>query len=156
MIFALRRAGVIANEYDSQRSDTEIVNFNRQFEAYAKDGNTFFDIITVANLAYDVNKKNGYDAQNSVEIRLENENNTNVAYSILCNANLAKNHFFVNENTGSSEYIYGNLVATYAKKKEDASGVPTTEYEYQFNCIGTKYNNVTGKVEQMRFKIVKN
>ena len=121
MIFVLRKAGMMSSEYDSQVSDKEIVDFNYQFEIYDKPDNTFFDILTVANLAYDVNKRNGYDSKNSVTIKIY-EGNT-IKYSILPDKNLAKDYFFNGDNVSSSEYIYnkissGNsIIEKYASKK---------------------------------------
>ena len=80
MVLVLRKAGKINAEYDTQMSDNELARFNSQFELYVRDNNTFFDVITVANLAYDINKKNGYDQKNSVTVKIK-EGNT-VKYSI--------------------------------------------------------------------------
>lgn len=153
MIFVLRKAGMMSSEYDSQVSDKEIVDFNYQFEIYDKPDNTFFDILTVANLAYDVNKRNGYDLKNSVTIKIY-EGST-VKYSILPNRSLTKDCFFNGDNVSSSEYIYnktssGNsIIEKYASKKVNNE----EEFQYRFECIKTEYNTgTTGKIRLMEFR----
>ena len=156
MIFVLRKAGMMSSEYDSQVSDKEIVDFNYQFEIYDKPDNTFFDILTVANLAYDVNKRNGYDSKNSVTIKIY-EGNT-VKYSILPDKNLAKDYFFKgNSVTSGSEYIYNknktssgsSIIEKYASKKTNNE----EESQHRFECIKTEYNTeTTGKIRLMEFR----
>lgn len=139
-------------EYDTQKSDLELVNFNSQFEHYAKENNTFFDIVTVSNLAYDVNKKNGYDVQNSVEIKIMNTNTGRTKFSILLDKNLKRNYFFDEEDKAKEQlYMYSDLVAEYTKTKDNS-----TDYKWLFDCTNTSYHDVTGKVNGMTFKIKEN
>lgn len=153
MIFVLRKAGQMTAEYDVQRSENELASFNGQFEVYDKRDNTFFDIITVANLAYDVNKKNGNDPNNSVSIRIVNKGATE--YSILPNDNLPKNHFFEKEDVNKPKYMYDDdIIGEYTKIKDPNS--ENIQYFYKFNCTEVKYNDVTGKVKEMCFTIENN
>lgn len=145
MIFVLRKAGTMSSEYDSQMSANELVKFNSQFEAYAKEDNTFFDVITVANLAYDVNKRNGWDSKNGVTIEIYE--NANAKYSVKNQQNQRKDHFF-NNNNNEQEYIYAEIIKDYATTKESTE---KTEYQYKFSGEITQYNEVTGKVEKMKF-----
>ena len=149
MMIVLQKAGRMNHEYENQMSDRELVKFNSQFEIYAKEDNTYFDIMTVANLAYDVNKKNGYDAQNSVEIKIQQAGNETILYSILPHKSLQKNYFFDKENTAQQKYMY-DLVSEYGTKMENG------EYTHRFKCLTTKYQEATGKVNQMVFKIQNN
>lgn len=157
MVLVLRKAGKINAEYDTQMSDNELARFNSQFELYARDDNTFFDVITVANLAYDINKKNGYDSQNSVSVRIK-EGNT-VKYSILPQQ-IEKNHFFKEEGSGKI-YIYnGNefsgksMIDFYTEGKEENE---VFKYKYRFTCQNdVHYNDITGKLDEINFTIVKN
>lgn len=158
MVFVLRKAGVMSAEYDNQISDRELAKFNGQFEVYAKEDNTFFDVITVANLAWDINKKNGWDEQAGIKIKIINENNEQVAYSVLPKQNLPKNNFFKGETGETSIYIYNgyevsekSMIDFYTQRKAD-----NTDYIYKFKCTEIKYNDTTGKVSEMSFKIVKN
>ena len=69
-VLVLRKGGQLSAEYDRQNADNELVKFNNQFEAFHKDDNTIFDVITAANLAYDVNKKCGWDEPVGVKVEL--------------------------------------------------------------------------------------
>lgn len=157
MIFVLRKAGSMSAQYDQQISENELTKFNGQFEVYAKEGNTFFDVLTVANLAWDVNKKNNWDEQTGVTIKIINENNDQVDYSVLPNQILKKNYFFKGgDATGETVYIYNadsetSIIDEYTARNDD-----NTKYIYQFKCTGITYNDITGKVKEMLFKIVKN
>ena len=165
MIFVLRKAGSMSAEYDIQMSDNELAKFNSQFEAYARDNNTFFDVITVANLAYDNNKKNGWDEQNGITVEIYEIGN--LKYSILPSE--IKNHFFKGND---SIYIYNepqrdlgdksiidyytemHLVSNDNKQKY--------KYKYKFNCSlkngigGITYNEINGKVEKVQFIVEEN
>lgn len=159
MVLMLSKGGSISSEYDSQNADNQLVKFNSQFEIYDREDNTFFDIITVANLAYDVNKRNGYDDSNSVIVELCLENKNSVSHSIFPKKNLQKNYFFPGMNTNADKknqvYMY-DLIPKYGTKNEDGT------YKYNFKCEGTKdaekisYNQTTGKVKEIIFKAVKN
>lgn len=161
MIFVLRKAGSMSAQYDQQIAENELTRFNGQFEVFAKEDNTFFDVITVANLAWDVNQKNNWDAQTGVTIKIINENNEQVAYSVSPNQGLKRDYFFKGEKTETPVYIYngeaiGNesIIDYYTQRNEE-----NTDYIYKFNCVGENsiiYNEITGKVKEMRFKIVKN
>ncbi len=165
MVFILRKGGNIGAEYDSQLGDRAIVEFNYQFEIYDKKDNTFHDIITLANLAYNTNKTNKCDPQNSVSIKLCNDPaGLHVAYSILPDKNLKQNYFIVGEpviNTPtpvSSFYIYSEkppylpqtLMEQYTTKDD------TGKLTYSFECIETQYNEKTGKIQLMKFYIKSN
>lgn len=158
MIFVLRKGGMMNAQYDSQKAGDQLVKFNSQFEVYAKDNNTFFDIITVANLAYDVNQKNNWDAQNSVTIYVCKSNQNSVTYSILPNQDLKKNYFFngATADVNNQKYMY-DLITGYAPKKDELEeGKENPEYRYKFDCVKTDYNEITGKVKEMKFLKVEN
>jgi len=154
MVFVLRKAGSMSAEYDNQMSDNERAKFNGQFEIYDKEDNTFFDVLTVMNLAYDINKRTNWDAQAGVTVKIINENNENVAYSVLPNENLKKDYLFKG-TTEDSEYIYlatgESIIEKYTKRTDDNSA-----NIYSFKCTKIEYNTITGKVKEMNFKIVKN
>lgn len=162
MILVLRKAGKINAEYDAQMSDNELARFNSQFEVYAREDNTFFDVITVANLAYDINKKNGYDPQNSVTVRIIEKNGTieKVKYSILPKQ-IEKNHFFKSEGN-EAIYIYNDvqsdlggksMIDFYTEGKEENE---VFKYKYRFKCQNdVHYNETTGKLDSINFTIDK-
>lgn len=147
MILVLRKAGSMSAEYETQRGDLELANFNSQFEYFARDDNTYFDIMTVSNMAYDVNRNNGYDANNKVEIKIKGNN---VTYSILSNKDLERNYFF--DKDDKQIYMYDNdKLLPYTQLKLNSE-----EYAYKFVCKKTEYNEVTGKICEMQFKIENN
>ena len=153
LVFVMRKGGIINSEFDSQISDRELAKFNSQFEIYQKDDNTFFDIITLSNLAWDINKKYNFDEQNSVKLTITiNKGTQSGKYYILSKKELNKNYFFTDENgVNDQKYMY-DLVSEYTAKKDDSS----LEYKYYFKCEEITYENVTGKVNYMKFTIVEN
>lgn len=150
MMLVLRKAGRMSAEYESQRSDLELANFNSQFEYFARENNTYFDIMTVANMAYDVNHNNQYDANNNVQIKIWKGNH--VAYSILLDKNLKRNYFFDREDKNKQIDMYDSDLLEYTKLKSDIE----EEYTHKFVCTKTDYHDITGKVKEMHFKIENN
>ena len=151
MVLVLRKAGKMSAQYDNQIANNELTKFNGQFEIYDKNDNNFFDVITVANLAYDINKKNGYDEQNSVIVEVGDGSNV---YSISSNAELPKGHFLKNNQ---KIYIYSSeegpsLIEKYGARKQDDS----TQYQYLFGCTEIIYSQTTGKVKEIKFQAVEN
>lgn len=156
MIFILRKAGSLSAEYDTQISDNELAKFNSQFEAYVKDDNTFFDVITVANLAYDINTKNGWDEQNGVDVKIYKKNGQPM-YSILVTGNISntqnlqKNYFFEGETADQTrqKYIYGEEVL----ENIDTKNEDDTRLKYKFICDNEiTYNEITGRVKEIKFR----
>ena len=157
MVFVLRKAGSLSAEYDTQISDNELAKFNSQFEIYAKENNTFFDVITAANLAYDINKRTGYDEQNGVTVTIVKDNGT-VEYSVLPKE-LPKDYFFEGENENKPVYIYNNLNGESIIEKYTARKSDDTDYLYRFDCTKANsigYNDITGKVNRIEFTIENN
>ena len=150
MVLMFRKGGRISSEYDSQQSANDLASFNSQFEAYDRNNNTILDVITVSNLAYDINKKNGFDAQNTVKVHIKIGSKK---YEILADANLKKNYFV------DGTYMY-DLVNAYNEIREKPDG--SVQYQYTFDCKdesdnpGMKYNRTTGKVSEIYFKMSKN
>lgn len=143
MILMLRKGGKISSEYDSQASSDELASFNSDFEVYSGKNNTILDIITVSNLAWDINKKNNFDEQNSVYVTVViKKGNLKGEYTITPNPDLKKNYF----NEG---YMY-DLAREYGQTEEDADG--TLAYKYTFECTGIEYNQITGKVKSISFE----
>ena len=135
-------------EYDSQTSANELVKFNSQFEAYAKEDNTFFDVITASNLAYNVNKENKWDSKNGVEVKLYLDDSPKASYSILIVGALKKNHFFEGEGSdiNKQKYMYDNEFIQFTKTEVDK-----TELETSFRGI-VNYSDITGKVDQIELR----
>lgn len=96
-------------------------------------------------------------------MKIINENNNQVAYSILNSDKLKKDCFFKGgDSTTDPIYIYNegqsnlsgkSIIDYYTARNEDNSN-----YIYKFDCVGENsitYNSITGKVNGMAFKIVK-
>lgn len=157
MVLVLRQGSKMSAEYDAQQSDNAVATFNNKFEVYDKNNNNFFNVITVANLAYDINQKNGYDANNCVKVYLKGKDmdGRDSTYSILPIEKLPKNYFFKGEEAkedSETVYIYDSLVSLYGAKQEGDS----TKYKYSFKCDEIGYNSVTGKVNKISFTAVEN
>ena len=151
MIFVLRKAGMMSSEYDNQVSDRELAKFNSQFEIYDRKNNTFQDILTVANLAWDTNKQNSYDSSNGVVVNLQIGS---TIYSVLNDENLPKNYFY--EKVGATvksnlKYFYENSFVQENTEKKSVDDL-NAEYEYRFECTGITYNDITGKVKTINFE----
>ena len=146
MVFMLRKAGMMSAEFDSQMSNNELEKFNSQFEYYNRKDNNFLDIITVCNLAYDVNKKNGFDSSNAVVIEIGNHVG-NTMYSILPDSSLEKNYFL--DTSGNPVYMYEKMT----EGEYGAMDTNTGKYTTLFECTETSYNDKTGKIKNMKFQI---
>lgn len=133
LIFFLRKGASASAEYYTTMSDAELAKFNAQFEVYDRDDNIFSDIITVVNLANDVNEKNENDSQNKITITVYE--------------NVHKTKWLDLGKIYESAPIYSN-----AEKNSDGK----LQNQYYFDCIGVTYNKITGKVQSMDFMIVKN
>ena len=143
MIVMLRRGGKLSAAYDMQQSDNQLVAFNSQFEAFDKDDNSFYEIITVVNLAYDVNYKNEYDDKNCVQIYIRDSQTGATKYSLLNSPNARRDSLFNGEDaTHEPIYIYN---------VNSGTSIMTQYKALTFSCLETKYSNVTGKVTAMTF-----
>lgn len=150
-------------EYDTQLTESQKLAFNSQFEAFGGQKNTFFDVITAVNLAYDENTKNGWNANNGVSVRINEGSNTK--YCIWANSEgLAKGKILkgTGTNISDTEDLYGTtLTNLYARTdvtkaetmQPDGTGQNNPNgYKYYFDCsIG--YNNISGKVNELVFTI---
>ena len=153
LLILLRKGGAANAEYQTTMSDTELAKFNSQFEVYDRKNNTYFDVITVANMAYDINKKNGYDSQNSVSVYLCVNDKDNIIYSILPNNKAKKNYFFIKKNTNQTKDMY-SLVSDFAMQEYDYDtfgNIKEVKYKYKYGCLSIDYNNTTGKVNSIKF-----
>ena len=133
-IYLFRTGSLFGTNYELKKQQEQIDQFNSKFEPYAREvegtsgaggtlyaGNTIFDIITVANLAFDINERNYNDNKNRVEIQVNgipgndpisigiiHGTDRNGQYDELSNI-LKKNRFFVGaiplENESSRDTI---------------------------------------------------
>lgn len=153
LVLFLRKGASASAEYHNTMSDAELAKFNSQFEVYDRDNNTYFDVITVANMVYDINKKNENDIQNQIDFKLIIGNNT--TYTIPKDCSKLERDTFLLGNNEKNMYntqitIEGKqttLISEYSKITEKSP----IDYVYKFTGKITKYNDVTGKVEEIQF-----
>lgn len=160
MVIFLRKAGSMSAEYDTQISDNELAKFNSEFEIYARDDNTIFDVITAVNHAWDINKKNGFDQGNSVTIKIVK--GSKIQYSLIPSPESRKSYLFKGNGVGEIQYIYDLTKSddsdeAFGAVKYDAENLKQV-YKYYFNvdADGVGYNSITGKVNSVIFRIVEN
>lgn len=146
-IMMLRSGGRFGSEYDEQAAQNELVKFNSQFEVYAKNDNSFYDVLTVANMAYNINKNNNFDSTNGVVVVLNAESN----YYMLNNLEQSKDFFSTsNASPNNSQSLYDNTFISQntETQKELATGKEKPKYVF----VGElEYSNTTGKVEKVTF-----
>ena len=86
-VYMFRSAGKLSESYEFKKSTEQVQAFNSKFENYdiktsqrttSNDGysfkekwNTASDVISCANLAFDINRKNDYDFQQTVSVKVK-------------------------------------------------------------------------------------
>lgn len=70
-VYVFRAGASLDETYDAAQNVRQMNLFNSYFEVYDKDDNTIFDMITLANRAYSVNKDANYDETMAVKIVIE-------------------------------------------------------------------------------------
>lgn len=109
-----------------QEEDTEIVKFNKQFLQYKeKEKNTIQDIITIANLASDINSK--------YQLTKPESNSLYVQVKIIFKDNSQLNNL---EKFDSDYYL--RLMDSYSLK--------------DFECTEMKINSITKRVNYIEFR----
>ena len=145
MMLLLRKGGQMSSEYDNQLSDKELLKFNSQFEIYHKADNSFFDVITVVNLAYDVNTSVGWEAGNGVTVEIKE--GAAVKYKMPDSDSSMEKHQML-DASGHQKDIYSDIIEKYTELKN----VGTSQaYKYDFVCEEITYNRASGRVNKMVF-----
>lgn len=161
-VYLFRAGGDVNRQYDERQANNQLVLYNSKFELYDKSDNTIMDLITVLNLAYDVNEESDYDDGNSVEITI-NIGNSEI---ILPNEKNKVNKNQILKETDKIS-IYDLLEKTIdelsiqnVQKAESNDKLSTTKYKagstiykYLFSCDDISYYDSTGKVSSMEFTI---
>ena len=148
LVLFFRKGASASAEYNSAMSDAELAKFNAKFEVYDRNNNTYFDVITVVNLAYTINKTNENDSQNQITVTLE-DNNSSSTNTYIFDSTCEENVF----SNGTNIYT---LVPFYTNLVDRASQSEGKKYEYLFKCSEISYSDVTGKVKSMKFDVLKN
>ncbi len=148
MMLLLRKGGQMSSEFDSQLSNNELLKFNSQFELYQRSDieNTFFDVITVVNLAYDANVSTQWQTGSGVTVQIWERGNCKYSIS---DSNEIKKHTMQEGTSGSEKDIYSEIIGKYTQLKNDD---PAQGYQYKFVCEKIDYNTASGKVNQVIFR----
>lgn len=165
MVLVLHKGGQMSAEYDSQLSDQVLLDFNSQFEVYVGQNNTFFDVITVVNLAYDVNSKAKWVAGDGITVKIKKGGS--IQHRLSDGTQIARGQMLEGETGTQEKDIYSELVKKYTenptgeplKKYTDTDGKEHEKYPYKFLCDGgngIKYNQKTGRVSEVTFTQVDN
>lgn len=197
LVYVFTSFSSIGKNYEIDTNTQRIVAFNSQFDKYAgitkqsnkkDDGycfkeksNIISDVITCANLAYNINRKNEYDEINHVEVavRIDDEN----IYYLYPYETQPQNCFFINVNREQAKInnfdaktqtiSFYNFLQKYSNIKivninsKNYKSRGETIYEYYFDVNfdetgksstagkGIHYSEVTGKVDKIVFTAVK-
>ena len=71
MIYVFRQGSRVNQTYDQKQITNQLELYNSKFEYYDKDNNTVMDVISLVNLAFDINKDTNFDSSNVVQIEIE-------------------------------------------------------------------------------------
>lgn len=196
-VYIFRQGASLGQFYEADRNTERIQAFNSQFEKYdlstiqrsaaygysfEEKGNTASDVITCANLVYNINKKNDFDERNSVEMIVKIGG---TKYYVHSAEYQPKEFFLVDESketarSKTSEYditsnkckSFNEFLQEYNKVKIVNIAVPSpyqelstsaeTIYKYYFDIDkdesgtageGIQYSEITGKVNKIVFTL---
>ena len=166
----LFRAGASVNEQYDEQANNQLVLYNSKFEYYNVENNTIVDMISIANLAYNVNEDSNYDSGDAVEIEIQVGNTTFRIPNSNPPVGFGRNKILSGENVISTYDLaskkIGDLNVRGKDFNEDELLSKThynpekkeTIYNYLFraNSKEIKYNSVTGKIIYMKFEAYKN
>lgn len=170
-VYIFKAGSSVGENYDKKQISQQLELYNSRFELYDRSNNTIMDLITVANLAYSINKQTLYDVDNSVKIDINIGNKKfYIPNEYNDNNKIEKNQIrMVGKPNPISIYDLPTLTfdelgidfqnsnlddklstTQYIKSKNE------TKYKYLFKCIEIKYEHRNGKVSYMRFDMEKN
>ena len=102
MIYVFRQGARVQETYDQKQITNQLELYNSRFEKFDKDNNNIIDIISLANLAFDVNKDTNYDPTLAVRIEIAVGGKT----FVLPNTNQITERNTILSDTGSTMSIY--------------------------------------------------
>lgn len=156
----------IGKNYDIDTNTQRVVAFNSQFDKYVgvternadgsfkEKGNIPSDVITCANLAYNINRKNEFDSVNKVEVFVVNSENQ-IIYSVLANKSQPNNAFSNGDSFNDFLQKYNQMkIVTLGETVYRFSGETVYKYYFDVNQNGIHYSDVTGKVDKIVFTLV--
>lgn len=70
MIYVFRQGASINESYDNKQINLQLELYNSQFENFDRSNNNIIDVISLCNLAFDVNKECDFDKTSAVEVEI--------------------------------------------------------------------------------------
>lgn len=194
MVYLFVQAGRVPAQFEYTKQAEDVAAFNSKFEKYViksdtnNDGeldedeltnfsNSFADVITVCNLAYDINCRNENDKKNSIRVDIDINGNE---YCVFPKEDsneksvLEKGKVFECNTTQESQMTKDNMVDLYSlMETADGAGVKLNDikydsegklrYKYYFDCeVDYGFSEATnsfendGRIMTLEFKLVKN
>lgn len=186
-VYLFRQGAAFGQHYDARIQTEQITAFNSQFEKYSnttkqrvatygysfkQKGNIPSDVITCANLAYNINRKNEYDEINCVEVAVKVDGKIYYVHSASAQP---KNYFLINidkararsttsfdtTNTNKCKSFYDFMkeynnvkIVNIIAGKYSTSSETIYEYYFDVNPDGIHYNENTGKIDEIIFTAV--
>lgn len=71
MIYVFRQGASVNQNYDQKQISLQLELYNSQFETYDRNNNNIMDVISLCNLAFDVNKECDFDKALAVQIEIK-------------------------------------------------------------------------------------
>ena len=194
-VFSLGRS--LGKSYEADEQTKQISAFNQQFERYSgkcsqsnskADGycfrnksNRVSDVITCANLAYNINKKNDFDEKNNVQVVVKVSASKNLYvypyktqpknYFLTVTQSVAQTASSFDTNNTTNCINFYNFMEEYNEVKivniscePNYSSSAETIYKYYFDVDkdennktgeGIHYSEITGKVDKIVFTLYK-
>ncbi len=186
LVYLFRMGGNVASNYDQSMSEGQIASFNAKFEPYVttlkvtksddpqyknkiqQQSNTVNDIVSVINLAYDINAKVGTNnIEDGIAITVEDNStkyymNAKVLYDYyqdtISNGKRKKNIVFKTQDDYRNDddlVELNQLIRDNSNTKlyTGSSSFPERIYQYYFDCTEVDYST-RGRINKMIFKKV--
>lgn len=175
-VYVFRAGGSLGEAYDKKQTAEQLELYNSKFEAYLGRDCTIMDMISLCNLAYNVNESSNYDSQDSIELKVyAGKKIFNISKEppqrdnegkIIDATHLNRNQVFVGESMGTKISIYDLTTKTLKELGIDSTEDKLTEtrlseqngtiYKYLFENTEIKYEHNNGKVSSMKFQMKTN
>lgn len=178
-VYLFRTGGNMSQKYDEKQLQNQLQLFNSKFENYYKNNNTIMDMISVTNLAFDINKENDYNPQKTVKITIQIEkyflkiDPEKMLASEGTPDELKRNYLYKSHYFGTNSYWRQGQLCVYDLLEKNKNELHLEDslmdtgdtlskvnsnrvYKYLFECTEMKYDKDTGRVESMIFSLIKN
>lgn len=179
MIYVFRQGASVNETYDQKQINLQLELYNSQFENFDKQNNNIMDVISLCNLAFDVNKECNFDKSTAVEIEIEigsqifkmpNSNLITERNTILKGSSKISIYDLVDCTVGDGVESLGIISKdvfscnptdklSMTKLITDDQGLTKTIYKFLFKVDNSKdiqYNPHNNKVIKMKLKAYTN